>query len=265
MRTPPATPLACVVCGDAPHTHAFRQRDWFLRLVEGEFDYWRCERCGTVRQHPILPDEVLRTAYSTYHDALPAEDGALQRVIERIAQREADFVAAAADTALPVVDIGCGAGAFLRRLGRAGWRGERRGVEPEGEVAAAASAALGIRVEKGTAEGAAFAPGSLGTAVMRHVIEHLRDPGSVLDRLHTALGRGGTLYLGTPDSRALSAAAAGRYWHGWDPPRHLHVFTSDSLRALVRRHGFEPVAERWLWSPEMWNASLHHALTRGRD
>jgi SAM-dependent methyltransferase len=243
----------------------FIARDWYLRLIDGEFRYVRCESCGTIRQDPMVDARTLSRAYTTYHEQMPEAEGLLQRGIERIAQREANFLAGDADTSLPVVDIGCGAGLFLRRLGRAGWVGERRGVEPEGEVAATASARLGITVEKGLAEDLSLEAGGVGTAVMRHVIEHLLDPADVLDRLHRAIAPGGTLYLGTPDARALSAKVFGQYWHGYDPPRHVHVFTASSMRTLVRAHGFEPVRERWFWQPEMWTGSLRHRLTDGHD
>lgn len=257
--------VTCAVCGPEEHTPTFAQRDWFLGLVPGTFDYWRCCVCGTVTQHPMLGAETLASAYDTYHQPLPDKTTGLQRVIERIAQGEADGLARHADLDAPVVDVGCGAGAFLRRLGRAGWRGERMGVEPEGDVAEHASAQLGLRVSKGAAEHPGLAHASVGTVVMRHVIEHVRDPGEVLDVMYDAIESGGILYLATPDSRALSARVFNRYWHGWDPPRHLHVFSSDSLRQLVRQHGFEPIDEHWHWSPEMWTASLRHALTQGHD
>jgi len=257
--------VLCAVCGPADHEPAFRARDWFLRLIEGEFTYLRCRTCGTVTQHPLLDEATLAKAYSTYHEPLPDDTGAVQRVMERIAQREANLLAHQADITQPVVDVGCGAGHFLRRLGRAGWQGERRGVEPEGDVAATAAAQLSVRVDKGTAEDFAFREGEFGTVAMRHVIEHLRDPGAALDRLHAAIAPGGLLYLATPDSRALSARVFGPYWHGWDPPRHLHIFTSTSLRHLVRNHGFEPLRDSWFWSPPMWTASLRHRLTDGQE
>lgn len=258
--------MSCVVCGPGPASQpAFVAKDWFLRLIDGEFTYVRCTGCGTVRQEPMLDHESLMQAYSTYHEVLPENESAVRRAMERIAQREADFLARTADTSKPVVDVGCGAGLFLRRLGRAGWQGERRGVEPEGNVARTTSERLGLTVDKGTAEDFDLAPGSVGTAVMRHVIEHLRDPAVVLDRLHAAIEPGGHLYLGTPDARALAARVFGRYWHGWDPPRHLHIFTANALRQLVRDHGFEPVQERWFWSPEQWTGSLRHTLTQGHE
>ena len=257
--------VECTVCGPTEHAQAFIAKDYFLRLVEGDFPYWRCSRCGTVRLHPLPDDETIGRAYATYHEPLPEQLSKLQQYGEKLAQREATLLTEDADPSRPLVDVGCGAGAFLRRLQRTDFTGELRGVEFVPEVAARATQQLGLPVEQGTAEGFAAEPGSLGTIVMRHVIEHLKDPGEVLARFHTSLEPGGTLYLGTPDSRALSAKAFGKYWHGWDPPRHLHIFTNASLKQLVSQHGFEPVRERWFFSPQMWIASLRHSLTRGHE
>ena len=98
---------------------------------------------------------------------------------------------------------------------------------------------------------------------MRHVLEHLPEPREALQRLRAVLAPGGTLYLGTPDARALSAKVFGRYWHGWDPPRHAVVFTSTGLRGLLEDTGFRVLDERWDFAPQMWSASLAYALTYG--
>jgi hypothetical protein len=100
---------------------------------------------------------------------------------------------------------------------------------------------------------------------MRHVIEHVPQPLETLRDVRSLLAPDGVLYLGTPDARALSARVFGRYWRGYDPPRHFCAFTAEGTRALLGRAGFAIEREYWDFSPEMWTGSLHHALGRGRN
>jgi SAM-dependent methyltransferase len=138
------------------------------------------------------------------------------------------------------------------------------GVEPAPNVASETARRLGVPVQTGSLEDMDVADGSMGTVVLRHVIEHLRDPREAIARVRGVLEPGGFVYVATPDARALAAKIFGRYWHGYDPPRHLFAFTRDGLRPLLSTEGFEVVDERWYFAPQMWTGSLRHALGRGR-
>jgi SAM-dependent methyltransferase len=212
---------------------------------------------------PQPDDEVLAAAYSSSYGNYQAERSLVERVAEPLAQREATRVASLADTGKPMLELGCGTGRFLERLRAAGWHGPLAGVEYSAEVAADTSVRLGIPVAAGTVEDADLGADPLGLLVLRHVIEHLRDPGAALVRARGALRSDGVLYLATPDARALSAAVFGRYWWGYEVPRHIVVFSRDGLRRLVEAHGFRVVGEWWSFAPQMWNASLGLALDRG--
>lgn len=138
-----------------------------------------------------------------------------------------------------------------------------QGFEPDDAAARYAETQTGVPVTTGTLETMDLKPGSVGTVVMRHVIEHLRKPATALDRVSAVLAPRGVLYLATPDARALAARVFGRYWHGYDPPRHLFAFTSEGIRRLLARTGFTVLEEQWQFAPQMWTGSLRHTLNRG--
>jgi SAM-dependent methyltransferase len=121
----------------------------------------------------------------------------------------------------------------------------------------------GFQVVAGTAENAPL-DRQYGAIVLRHVIEHLRDPHAVLRRLAGALAPGGVLYVATPDSTAWAARVFGRRWWGYEVPRHLVIFSSSALRGALGQAGFRVLDEHWAFSPDMWNGSLYLALDRGR-
>lgn len=258
--------VRCPACTEPARHPAFEGRDLYIGEVGGTFPYVRCAGCASVYGDPQASDAELDAAYAASYGPYSADasPSLLERLGERLAQREATRFAHVAGGRGLLVDVGCGTGAMLRRLGVAEWAGELRGIEPSPEVGGRTAEALGVRVDIAPVEDLPLADGEADAIVLRHVIEHVRDPGAVLVRLHRALRPGGHLYVATPDRRALAERAFGRYWHGYDPPRHLQCFTRDGVRVLLDRAGFERIEERWDFAPQMWSGSLHHALRATR-
>jgi SAM-dependent methyltransferase len=209
---------------------------------------------------PQPDDETLARAYPDSYQPHGGREGLLYRLFDPLLQSEADRLACTADTNSPVLDIGCGGGDYLGRLRRAGWRGALRGVEPGSAGAEHARRTLGVEVIESTLEHAPLPERSESTIVLRHVIEHVRDPDVAVGRLAAALRPGGHLYLATPNVRALGATVFRRFWCGYDPPRHLVCFTDRALLALLRRHGLEPVRSYHDFSPHLWLLSTQLAL-----
>ena len=51
----------------------------------------------------------------------------------------------------------------------------------------------------------------------------------------------GTLWIGTPNLGSLGARLFRSRWRALEPPRHLVLFTGDSLRLALQRAGFTGV------------------------
>ena len=249
----------CPGCGSTDAEQAFVGRD-FLLGVRGEWTYVRCVGCGSVIADPQPTVEELQAAYAPSYRPHRDDRSLVERVAEPLARRETAWLVAHADPCSLAVDIGCGAGAILRRLRETGWRGQLRGVEPNPEVAARVSKALSLPVDVAPVEALPDDARGAGLIVLRHVIEHVRDPRAVMHLLHGAVAPDGLIYVATPDRRALAERVFGRYWFGYDPPRHLYAFTREGVHGLLAASGFSVVAERWDYAPQMWSGSLHNRL-----
>lgn len=142
-----------------------------------------------------------------------------------------------------VVDVGCGAGAFLARCRERGWRG--LGVDPCPSAVAHATA-MGLeayvrswpssRLENETADAVTFI----------NVLDHLRDPFGALQEAWRVLRTGGLLYIRVPNSRlharlmvVLSVIGFGKL-----PVFHLYGFSRKAFRFHLPRLGFAVQAVR---------------------
>jgi 2-polyprenyl-3-methyl-5-hydroxy-6-metoxy-1,4-benzoquinol methylase len=68
--------------------------------------------------------------------------------------------------------------------------------------------------------------------VFLQTIEHLRDPGAVLDHFRSLVGEGGIVYVSTPNVLTLAPKGAARS----DNPWHVHEYRADEFERLCRAH-----------------------------
>jgi SAM-dependent methyltransferase len=254
----------CPACQSPRTSHAFDAEDLALHAVPGMFSYRRCQACGSVFAEPQPDDRQLAQAYSESYENYQARPSQLERLAAPLILSEVRRFIRHAESHGRLIELGAGNGRFLERLKRCGWSGPIEGLEFSPAVAAATTARTGFEVRAGDLNEEVLPEKAYDAIVMRHVIEHLRRPAATLEMAFAALRPGGVLFIGTPDSRALSAAAFGRHWWGYEVPRHLVVFSSGALSATVEGAGFDPVDRWWGFSPHMWSASLGLVLADGR-
>ena len=134
-----------------------------------------------------------------------------------------------------LLDIGCGNGDFLATARDAGW--EVMGLEPD-PAAAAVAADHGLDVRVGSLDQFNELSSCFDAITLNHVIEHMHWPVDVMASVHRLLRPGGTLYIETPNIDSAGASKFGIHWRGLECPRHLVLFTPDSLRQMLSHRGF---------------------------
>jgi SAM-dependent methyltransferase len=164
-----------------------------------------------------------------------------------------------------LLDIGCGNGDFLVQMKALGW--EVAGVEPDPAAAAVAQQRLGEVISTGTIESADFGSASFDAITLSHVVEHVADPIALLAICRSLLTESGRVIVVTPNLHSLGKGLFGSNWRGWDPPRHLFLFSRQSLATVAKRAGFERPRVRTTArsASSIWNASWllrKHGLIR---
>lgn len=151
-----------------------------------------------------------------------------------------------------LIDVGCGNGTFLARMRDLGW--DVLGVEPDSEAVRVAKETFGLTVLEGTLLEAGLPEASADAITLHHVIEHVPDPLEVLAGCYRVLRPGGILVAVTPNVKSLGRYIFGASWRGWEIPRHLFIFSPDTLRICTERVGLKVLsirttarAARWIW------------------
>jgi 2-polyprenyl-3-methyl-5-hydroxy-6-metoxy-1,4-benzoquinol methylase len=261
----------CPVCGgDRRHLAHAEIHDGIFRCAAGRWNFYRCEDCGSGWLDPRPTPATIPLAYSRYYthskpggpNSSPVSWRRRFRVAQRNSYLNANYGYHLKPTAwnpiflsnarrrrfdaftgyfrfpgksARVLDIGCGNGAFLRQMQSLGW--DVCGVEPDPQSAAhARSAGLDVRV--GLLQQQSWPEASFDGITAFHVIEHLHDPVGTLRCCFKLLKPGGHLTLVTPNLDSFGYQRYGPSWLGLDPPRHLVLFTDNSLRQTLEDNGF---------------------------
>lgn len=263
----PVEEAACLFCRDARTRPVARGRDYEYESSPDHFDLVQCEGCELMFIQPRPAAEAMSTIYPSNYYAYNEEEGERPFVkffrdrVEGIKVRRYRQLAPAERAEL--VDIGCGDGRLLdviRRLGAPTWK--LAGIEI-GEGAARRAEARGFEVRAGDFEFLDLTDWSkrFDLALMHHVIEHVRDPRQVLEKVASLLREGGVLSVETPEIEGWDYRLfRKRYWGGYHIPRHFYLFNRVTLTRLLREEGFEIVSVRSIPSPAFWIFSVHNWL-----
>ena len=204
-----------------------------------------CNSCATEFLWPRPSVDELRQMYPDTYYAYDSEMTPFwERIYEWRCRGEANrLLAFSAARPIRIFDIGAGDCRHFRAIGAASEASfEFSGVELN-PVMAAAARTQGYDVTAGSFEefNTAGREGSVDILNMNHVIEHVIDPYETLDKIHTLLDEDGVFYGRTPKLGSIGLKIFGRYWGGYHYPRHLHLFTAESLSLILRKSGFRDV------------------------
>ena len=156
-----------------------------------------------------------------------------------------------------LLDVGCGNGAFLARMHSLGW--SVSGIEPDERAADLARKRLfpDVTIVNASFETSSFGEATFDVVTSNQVIEHVEDPICFLGTIKRLLVPGGTLVVTTPNGSSQGHTIFGRNWFGLDPPRHLHIFSTNSLVKCTQLAGLTVVQCRTTASAAAgtWRAS----------
>lgn len=259
----PRQRINCPACDCATFRADRLLRVWVDgRPTDERFDAVRCDGCGLVYLNPRPAPEALARYYSEdyacYHERRHREVRGADGLIMRCAYGSPAAQPGAAGRLLAalvslartpeqagfglawhgegrLLDFGCGQGTFLRRMHELGWKVEGMDFSPH---AAEALKDSGIHVYVGTLPHPELKGRKFDVITMRHSLEHVPTPGSVLEAARELLAPGGRLVIQVPNYAGWDVQQYGDAAVGVDAPRHLLHFEPETLRRILERAGF---------------------------
>lgn len=263
----------CPVCGASSRRQLFADlEDRVFRVAPGKWSLSKCRLCRTAWLDPRPKDDFLPLAYRRYFTHEVGSERVIIRRLGVVRRALHDVVngylamkygvhrnhasagwllylvpplRAVCDAMcrhLPhpahggkLLDVGCGNGQFLSLAREMGWIAEGVDFDPD---AVRQARSLGFSVSEGGIDALAEQGCAYDIVTSSHVLEHVANPIQHLRAVYSVLKPGGRLWLQTPNLKSIGARWFGRNWRGLEPPRHLVLFNTQSLRSCLREAGF---------------------------
>lgn len=285
LRTRSCT--ACLICGTEGKQLYQNIRDCLFG-VSGEWNLVKClnMECGLIWLDPKPIKQDIGKAYEGYytHQEMQYEKGRLSYIYKCIKEgyfmRKYGYYTDTAQSwkkllglliylhpgkrsnldqrifSIPaqphgkLLEVGCGDGQQLKYMQDLGWIVSGVDIDPS---AVEISIRKGLQVHSGTLEDQEFPDNSYDVITSSHVIEHVYDPCSLLYECKRILKPGGRLVIVTPNSKSWGHKLFSEHWRGLEPPRHLQIFSPDTLTKVINDAGFSSLkvstssihAENW--------------------
>jgi 2-polyprenyl-3-methyl-5-hydroxy-6-metoxy-1,4-benzoquinol methylase len=167
-------------------------------------------------------------------------EGAYRRLLKRTAKllRRIEGLLGRSKNGIHLLDVGCSSGAFLSAAASLGVRVE--GVEPAARPAETAIK-MGLNVHHGLLQDLALPENAFDVITLFEVIEHLKDPLTLLRACLHVLRPEGLLVIRTGNTDSWTAQVLRARWEYFHLKRHgghICFYSPASIKSLAERTGF---------------------------
>lgn len=240
-------PTNCAICGTIDNStelysanfdlQAFNPDVFSARRLPDQIHYRmvKCKTCGLVRADPIIDHEVMAQLYKqssfNYADELANLKFTYGRYLAKLANYSVKKSA--------LLEIGCGNGFFLEEALAQGYV-TVRGVEPSTSAVEKASPHLRLHIVNDIMRQGLFEPEQFDVICMFQVLDHITNPGVLLDECFRVLKPKGLILCLNHNIEALSA----RFLKECSPIidiEHTYLYSLGTITNIFSRHGFRVV------------------------
>lgn len=234
------TQATCPACGCSKSRAAFRSTSLKFR---------RCRACATLWDPEPLPATQIEALYDGPEYFVKDQQGAEGETLwgypdDYIANRpnvEGKFHQTLGHLERyiepgRILDIGAGPGFLLTAASERRWTAT--GVDLNRWAVDYARDELGMDARLGSVSEVGFSSGEFDAVTMMDLIEHLTDPGTLIEEVARVVRHDGAVAVLTPDAGSVVSRALGARWpEVRRPGEHAVLFSVGGLSRLLERYG----------------------------
>jgi len=230
---------ACPVCKSDALRSFLHIKDY--SISQEDFELIECASCGLrmTQNHPDLNTIGPYYVSEDYISHTNTSKGLVNQLYHRVRAYmlgQKQKLVEGCHTSGNLLDIGTGTGYFLSHMKQSDW--EVTGLEPDAGARKVAQEQFGLDIND---IGKLYHLGdkSFDVITMWHVLEHVHSLNKDMAQISRLIRDEGWLIIAVPNPTSSDAVHYGKYWAGYDVPRHLWHFSPLSMKLLLEKHGFE--------------------------
>ncbi len=201
-------------------------------------DYLRsviCTNCGLSWSDPRPNEDEIKKFYSkdyriSYKGTYTPKFKHIYRA-GKVALHRHTFIKNILNKDDAILDVGAGGGEFVYLMNKLGF--DARGIEPNEGYGNYARDDLDLPIQIGFVQQADLPNDFYNVITMHHVLEHLDDPFSALEKINRSLQNKGFLVVEVPNIESVCSAPISRFHVA-----HLYNFNRQNLEAMGQLTGF---------------------------
>lgn len=228
----------CPICEGGEFSEYLQGGDFFL--TKEIFTIVKCKDCNFIFVNPRPSREEIFRYYKSvdYISHSNTNRGLLNKIYHLVRKRNHNkkyrLISGYVKSGV-ILDIGCATGEFLNYFKKKAWITE--GVEPDKDTREFAEKKHKLTIySEEYLDIVKFERYDVIT--MWHVLEHIHLLKERILQTYKLLKKEGVLIVAVPNATCYDAHIYGKFWAGYDLPRHIYHFTQDSIVKLFADHNF---------------------------
>ncbi|WP_460640422.1 class I SAM-dependent methyltransferase [Larkinella harenae] len=229
-----------------------------------DFTIQSCGKCGFKATNPRPVEEEIGKFYQSddYISHSDTREGIVSRLYHTVrsitVRQKVKLITRLSPRNGKLLDIGSGSGYFLSASRAAGW--QVMGTEPDANTRRQAEKRVQTELKRSIEE--LDDNQQYDVITMWHVLEHVHRLPETLEWIRAHCRPNGHLVVAVPNYHSWDAKHYKELWAAYDVPRHLYHFSPSTMKALLRRYGFEVIDQK----PMLFDAFYVNMLsTKNRD
>jgi 2-polyprenyl-3-methyl-5-hydroxy-6-metoxy-1,4-benzoquinol methylase len=259
--------MTCPVCNSPELRLVFPVTDF--TVSHQQFDLVECLDCS-LRITQLAPGPLEIKAYYQSTDYISHSDtnkGLINRLyhaarVQTLRNKRKLISAQTRRKQGSLLDIGAGTGAFASHMQKAGWL--VTGLEPD-DLAREKAHQINQVTLLPLDELYKLSRDHYDAVTLWHVLEHVHELHSYMDRLKSLINPGGIIFIAVPNYTSYDAALYKAYWAAYDVPRHLYHFSPQSIRRLLKVHQMTLECIKPMWFDSIYISMLSEKYKTAHD